>query len=130
HAPQVPLDDEVEALDGRRFRLLGRRQDIVKLAGRRASLAGLNRILLSLDGVEDGTFLVPHDLEQRPTARLLAVVVAPVLSTSSIMEALRGRVDPIFLPRRIVQVSALPRNEFGKLRHERLLELLARADAT
>jgi acyl-coenzyme A synthetase/AMP-(fatty) acid ligase len=129
HAPPVLLDDAVEALDATRFRLLGRRQDIIKLAGRRASLAGLNRILLGLDGVEDGTFLAPPDLEQRATARLLAVVVAPGLSAGSIMEALRGRIDPIFLPRRIAHVSALPRNEFGKLRRERLLELLAGADA-
>jgi len=129
HAQIVPLDDDVEALGPRHFRLLGRRQDILKLAGHRASLAGLNRILLSLEGVEDGTFLAPPDLEQRATARLLAVVVAPGLSAGSIAEALRGRVEPIFLPRRIILVPALPRNEFGKLRRDRLLELLANADA-
>jgi acyl-coenzyme A synthetase/AMP-(fatty) acid ligase len=128
HAPAVPLSDEVEPLEGGRFRLLGRRQDIVKLAGHRASLAGLTRILLSLDGVEDGAFLAPPDLEQRPNARLLAVVVAPGLSPSAIMEALRGRVEPIFLPRRIVKVAALPRNEFGKLRHEHLLALAGVAE--
>jgi acyl-coenzyme A synthetase/AMP-(fatty) acid ligase len=128
-APPTPLDDEVEVLDSGRFRLLGRRQDIVKLAGHRASIAGLNRILLSLDGVEDGTFLRPPDLEERATARLMVVVVAPGLAPEAIIEALRSRIDPIFLPRRVIQVPALPRNEFGKLRREHLDALLAHADA-
>ena len=129
HAPPTPLDDEVEMLGDGSFRLLGRRQDIVKLAGHRASIAGLNRILLSLNGVEDGTFLAPPDLDQRATARLLAMVVAPTLTTEAIAEALRARIDPIFLPRRIIRVAALPRNEFGKLRREWLDALLAHADA-
>jgi len=129
HATPAPLDDAVELLDLDRFRLLGRRQDIVKLGGRRASLAGLNRILLGLDGVEDGTFLQPPDQASNGAARLIAVVVAPGLSPGGITHALRGHIDPIFLPRRIINVPALPRNEFGKLRQERLLELLAGADA-
>ncbi len=127
-AEPVALADHLEALDARRFRLLGRRTDLVKLGGRRASLSGLNRILLALDGVADGVFVVPGDLEQRATARLMAVVVAPRRSPDSILAELRGRVDPLFLPRRVVCVDALPRNELGKLPQGALLALLARHD--
>jgi acyl-coenzyme A synthetase/AMP-(fatty) acid ligase len=128
-AEPAALADHIETLDARRFRLLGRRTDLVKLGGRRASLSGLNRILTGLDGVADGVFVVPGDLEQRATARLMAVVVAPRRSPDSILAELRGRVDPLFLPRRVVCVDALPRNELGKLPQGALLALLARHDA-
>ncbi len=128
-ADPVPLADEIEMLGPDRFRLLGRRADVVKLGGRRASLSGLNRILTGLAGVRDGIFIVPDDLDQRSTARLLAVVVAPERSGPSILAELRGHLDPLFLPRRVVHVDALPRNELGKLPRQALLDLLARTEA-
>jgi acyl-coenzyme A synthetase/AMP-(fatty) acid ligase len=124
-AEPTALADHIVALDARRFRLLGRRTDLVKLGGRRASLSGLNRILTALDGVADGVFVVPDDLDQRATARLVAVVVAPRRSPDSILAELRGQVDPLFLPRRVICVDALPRNELGKLPQQALLALLA-----
>lgn len=124
HAEPVLLDDDIEAAGPGRFRLLGRRADIVKLGGHRASLAGLDRLLRGIEGVQDGAFIVPEDLDQRSTARLLAVVVAPGLGPQDILLALRGRIDPIFLPRRVILVPALPRNDLGKLPRETLLALL------
>jgi len=132
HAEQmdaVTLADELAMLGDGRFRLLGRRADMVKMGGRRASLAGLNRILTGLDGVRDGIFVVPDDLDRRTTARLLAVVVAPDRTAPSILADLRDRLDPLFLPRRVVHVEALPRNALGKLPRQALLELLARVEA-
>jgi acyl-coenzyme A synthetase/AMP-(fatty) acid ligase len=75
--------------------------------------------------VSDGLFVAPDDLDERPTARLLAFVVAPGLSAESVMAALRGRVDPVFLPRRVVQVDALPRNATGKLPDQAVTALRA-----
>jgi acyl-coenzyme A synthetase/AMP-(fatty) acid ligase len=123
HAPATSagsLDDVIEVLGPNRFRLLGRSHDLVKLGGRRASLTGLNRILAAIPGVTDGVFVVPHDLDQRPTARLRAFVIAPDRSAEDILAALRDRIDPIFLPRRVVRVEALPRNEVGKLPYQAL----------
>jgi acyl-coenzyme A synthetase/AMP-(fatty) acid ligase len=119
-APAGVLTDVVE-LDGpERFRLLGRASDMVKLGGRRASLAGLNRALTDIPGVTDGVFLAPDDLDSRPTARLQAFVIAPDRSPEDILAALRARIDPGFLPRRIVRVKSLPRNELGKLPRDAL----------
>ncbi len=129
HAPgadPVELSDAIEPLEAG-FRLLGRREDMIKLAGRRASLSGLNRILTGLDGVADGTFVVPDDVDQRSTARLMAVVVAPSRTAPGILAELRNRIDPVFLPRRVVRVEALPRNELGKLPRQALLALLAQS---
>jgi len=110
----TPLNDEI-ALQPDGFTLLGRKTDMVKMGGKRASLAGLNRILLAIEGVEDGVILAPDDLDRRPGARLLAYVVAPDTTADDILAALRRQVDPVFLPRRIVTLSALPRNAVGKL---------------
>lgn len=120
------LSDVVEMLDPRHFRLLGRRADLVKLAGRRASLAELNRILVGIEGVVDGQFVAPDDLDRRPTARLLVFVVAPERSADEIMADLRGQIDPPFLPRRVILVDELPRNEVGKLTDQALGALQAR----
>ena len=123
-----PLADSIELLPDGRFRLLGRRADLVKLGGRRASLAGLTRILCGLDGVLDGTFAVPDDLDWRASARLLAFAVAPDRSAESILAELRGKVDAVFLPRRVIRVGRLPRDAVGKLPHQALLALAEEND--
>ena len=55
--------------------------------------------------------------------RLTAVVVAPALSRQKLMQELRQRIDPAFLPRPLVFVEALPRNALGKLPRDALLRL-------
>ncbi len=129
----VPLADALEPSPdpdrAGRFRLLGRESDLVKLGGRRASLAELNRLLLGVEGVEDGVFLAPEDLESNPAARLSAFAVAPGRTADDILSAFRGRVEAIFLPRPVVLVPALPRDGLGKLPRRALLELRRAANA-
>ena len=60
--------------------------------------------------------------------RIAAAVVADdALDDGALLEALRASVDPVFLPRRIIRVPALPRNETGKLPREAVAALLRRA---
>lgn len=120
----VELGDRTELLANGCFRLLGRRTDIVKRAGRRASLAGLSAILRQIEGVEDGLFVAPPELETNPATRLLAFVVAAAADLPAIEQELRRRIEPAFLPRRLTLVPALPRNELGKIPRERLLHLI------
>jgi acyl-coenzyme A synthetase/AMP-(fatty) acid ligase len=119
----VPLADELAPAGDGRFRLLGRRGDVVKLAGKRASLAGLNRILNEIEGVRDGVFVAPEDLDRNPRARLAAYVVAPHRSAGEIVAALRERIEPAFLPRPVVMLDALPRDAVGKLSRRALATL-------
>jgi acyl-coenzyme A synthetase/AMP-(fatty) acid ligase len=119
----VPLADAMEWAGGGRLRLLGRRGDMVKLAGKRASLAGLTSLLTAIEGVQDGVFLAPEDLDRNPHARLAAVVVAPGLTAQAVVAALRMRVEPAFLPRPVVMAAALPRDPVGKLRRDDLARL-------
>jgi acyl-coenzyme A synthetase/AMP-(fatty) acid ligase len=120
------LHDVIE-LDGpTRFRLHGRTADLVNIAGKRSSLAHLDRQLTLIAGVRDGAFLMPEAGGERVT-RLMAFVVAPGIAPEVILAALRERVDPAFLPRRLVFVDALPRNNLGKLPRAALLHLAARS---
>ena len=121
----VELADAIETEEDGRFRLLGRLADLVKLGGKRASLADLNRILAEIEGVQDGAFVAPADIESNPVARLSAYVVAPGRSAEEILGELRGRLDPVFLPRRVAMVAALPRDALGKLPQQALATLRA-----
>ena len=100
------------------FTLAGRDEDLVKVGGKRASLAMLNQALLAIDGVIDGAFVVheTHGL----TSRLAALAVAPALDAPRIVAALRERVDPVFLPRPLHLVEAMPRDRLGKMPMETL----------
>jgi acyl-coenzyme A synthetase/AMP-(fatty) acid ligase len=116
----TPLADILEVLDPGRFRLLGRSNDLINIAGKRNSLAHLNFHLNSTPGVADGAFWLPADEIDGAITRLVAFVVAPEHTAAQVHEAvlagLRPRVDPVFLPRRIVCVPALPREpSTGKL---------------
>ncbi|PIQ13537.1 MAG: beta-hydroxyacyl-ACP dehydratase, partial [Hydrogenophilales bacterium CG18_big_fil_WC_8_21_14_2_50_58_12] len=44
-----------------------------------------------------------------------ACVVAPGMAAAALLAALRERIDPVFLPRPLLFVDALPRNSTGKL---------------
>jgi acyl-coenzyme A synthetase/AMP-(fatty) acid ligase len=122
--PRAMSDRVALTSGGRRFRLLGRNSDLVKLGGRRASLEGLTHMLAGIEGVKDAAFVATDD-----AARLAAFAVAPDHSVASLTEALRARIDPVFLPRPLVLVDALPRNALGKLPRAALLAALARRGA-
>jgi acyl-coenzyme A synthetase/AMP-(fatty) acid ligase len=128
HAEVHPLADLVELRSSTEFALLGRGSDIVKLGGRRASLAGLNAILTSLPGVQDGVFVIPDDLDRRTNARLIAFVVAPTSTPEVLLAELRRRIEPVFLPRRMICVESLPRNDAGKLPRAAVSALIDRSE--
>ena len=123
-AAPVTLADIVELLPGGRFRLRGRRADMLEIAGKRASLADLTRRLLAIPGVHDAA-LLQLEPDAVGVRRLAAAVVAPGLDEAALRTALREAMDPVFLPRPLRLVDALPRNETGKLPRRALLELLS-----
>jgi acyl-coenzyme A synthetase/AMP-(fatty) acid ligase len=51
--------------------------------------------------------------------------VAPELTSAALKQALRERIDPVFLPRPLLFVDALPRNAAGKLPDHATRALLA-----
>jgi acyl-CoA synthetase (AMP-forming)/AMP-acid ligase II len=114
----TPLADVLVLQDAQHFRLLGRANDLIHVAGKRSSLAHLNFQLNRIEGVEDGAFWLPdpHEApELEAVQRPVAFVVAPQLGASAIIAALRLQLDAAFVPRRVVHVASLPREGTGKL---------------
>jgi acyl-CoA synthetase (AMP-forming)/AMP-acid ligase II/uncharacterized membrane protein len=115
------LTDRIELEGERGFRLLGRIGDMIKVAGKRTSLEDLNARLRAVPGVADGVFFMPEG-----AARPAAFAVAPGASRTAILEALRRDLDPVFLPRPLHLVDALPRAANGKITRDGLEALLRR----
>jgi acyl-coenzyme A synthetase/AMP-(fatty) acid ligase len=113
------LSDHVELISSREFRLLGRAGDQIKIAGKRAALGDLTCALQSVTGVVDGVVFLPPD-----AVRTAALVVAPTMKAAQILDALAQLVDPVFLPRPLLMVPQLPRNEVGKITQGDLLTVL------
>ncbi len=124
-AQPVALNDVIQLRGPHEFSLHGRLADLINVAGKRTSLASLNHKLNEIEGVVDGAFFMP---EEAPGAvsRLIAFVVAPGLSRQALLQALRQHIDPVFLPRPLYLVNALPRSQSGKLPRASLAALAAR----
>ncbi len=122
----VPVHDRVELVPGG-FKLLGRGEDVIEVAGKRGSLNGLTTVLNSITGVEDGIMVLP-EVAGVAVVRPVAVVVAPGLSADHIRNELRSLVADVFVPRRIVLVNALPRNALGKLPSTAIAEILSQPE--
>ena len=119
-AHPVKLADELCFSENGDFSIVGRDSDLIKVAGKRASLADLNATLLSLESVVDGVVLPP----QTEGGRLLILVVLQDGDAAAVEKALAGLIEQSFLPRRVCQIDALPRDETGKLKQAALQILL------
>lgn len=125
-AAPVVLQDVLDLQAGGRFVVRGRNADMVEVAGKRASLADLTRRLLAIPGVEDAVVFQPDDTGSVAVHRLAALVVAPTLDEAGILRQLGAAIDPVFLPRPLLRVPSLPRNDVGKLPRAALLAALPR----
>jgi acyl-coenzyme A synthetase/AMP-(fatty) acid ligase/3-hydroxymyristoyl/3-hydroxydecanoyl-(acyl carrier protein) dehydratase len=103
------------------FRHLGRIDGVVKIGGKRVSLAEIERRLLEIRGVEDAAVWVVEVGGARGS-ETVAMVVAPGLSPEHLRAELRRWLDPVVIPRRLRLVDALPREANGKLPRRRLQE--------
>lgn len=112
----APIQDQLTLLDKRNFLLHGRDTDMINVAGKRSSLAHLSVQLLRIEGVKDGVFFLPPvtSTQSQRERRPVALVVSD-LSEKEILTALAEHIDPVFLPRPLRKISALPRNETGKI---------------
>ncbi|RLA24939.1 MAG: AMP-dependent synthetase [Gammaproteobacteria bacterium] len=118
HIAKAQVLDDNFSIDGNGlFTLLGRSADLIKIAGKRASLSDLNQRLISINGIEDGVFF-PSNNE-----RLSALVVSQ-LPRHAIIQHLKQSIDEVFLPRAVYSVTALPRNAVGKIIKTELEQLI------
>jgi acyl-coenzyme A synthetase/AMP-(fatty) acid ligase len=131
HSPFLPADAPRPFVSGDRgevaadgvFRLLGRVDGVVKVAGKRVSLAEVEARLLALPGVRDAA-VVALPAPGGRDVELRAAVEAAGLAPAALREALREWLDPVTVPRVVRVVERLPREASGKLPRERLLAVL------
>ena len=116
------LPDRLQLSGDRRFEVLGRCQDVIEIAGKRASLAAIGAHLLAIPGVDDAV-AVQAAADRHGVRRIQVAVVAPAVDDRTLLDALRRHLDPVFLPRRILRLERLPRNPVGKLRRADVLAL-------
>ncbi|MCK5353916.1 MAG: acyl-CoA synthetase, partial [Methyloprofundus sp.] len=118
HITKAQVLDDSFIIDNKGlFILRGRSADLIKIAGKRASLSELNHTLTSIKGIKDGVFF-PSNNE-----RLSALVVSQ-LPRQTIIQQLKQSIDEVFIPRAIYSVPALPRNDMGKLVKTELDQLI------
>lgn len=126
HVKSGQLADRLKLLSQTSFELEGRADDVVNIGGKRASLQGLNSLLLTIDGVVDGVIFLPADNGAAREPRLAAAVVAPGYTRAQLLALMRTQMDAAFLPRPLLLVDALPRNAQGKLPRAELLQFVER----
>ena len=110
----IPLSDALELNGHNRFRLLGRSSDMVNIAGKRTSLSYLNNIIKRIPEIEDAHFFIPSK-QPGSQPRLALLHTAQTLDNKTIRTVLRRYIDPVFLPRFLIQTTAIPRNPTGKV---------------
>lgn len=125
-APML-LQDIVERRGGDEFIVRGRNTDLIEVAGKRASLSDLTRRLQAIPGVKDAVVFQPEQEAVGTIRRVAALVVAPGLSAKEIIGRLAPSVDSAFIPRPLLIVDALPRNELGKLPLDTLMRVMKEA---
>lgn len=118
------LNDHLVLEDARYFRWVARHADMVCVAGKRSSLAYLTHCITSIPGVEDGVVCLALR-ENREIQRVRAFAVSSTRSAADILGALRQIIDPVFLPRPLVLVKTLPRDDNGKITAATLTQLCA-----
>lgn len=130
HLPQsLTLSDRIRIVESPAgeasgsFELVGRDEDVVKIAGKRASLSGLADQALAIAGVRDAVFFAPAP----GSVRLAAILVAPERSLADLRAELARCIDAAFLPRPLVLAETLARDPNGKLPRAALEKMLGAA---
>ena len=126
------LKDAIELFPDGTFLHAGRRDNVVKVAGKRASLSAIEDLVRGLPGVSD--VAIWQDRSGRKEPRLRYAVArpadAPPLSKQDIGHAVAREFDPVFTPRQVVFLVALPREATGKLPEETLAKLFSKVEVT
>ena len=121
HLPEsIELEDQIDIVDNQHFKLKGRSSDQINIAGKRGSLDEINKVLNAFSGLVDGVVFFPKQKKSVP--RLVAIVVlAEGVDKKQLRAHFRETLDAAFVPRPILVVQELPREDNGKLVKSKLL---------
>ncbi|HET9954309.1 MAG TPA: non-ribosomal peptide synthetase, partial [Polyangiaceae bacterium] len=106
---------------------VGRRDDQVKVHGVRIELSEIETVLRSLPGIRSAAVTAERSAHETTLVAYVVSEDAVVLDATRLTRALAERLHPAAVPRRWLQVPALPVNERGKLNRRALAEQQAAA---
>lgn len=126
-------EDVIEVLADGRFKLLGRRDGVLKIGGKRVALAEVEQRLLAQPWLADAAVAASAAPGPRGQEIVAAVVGRGSMGDAELIAKVRHGLlqwfDPVVVPRKIKIVPRLPREESGKLTRARLLALFERGGA-
>ena len=117
----VKLDDIFAIQSNGQFNVIGRSNDLIKIGGKRSSIAELNQRLHAIPGIVDGCFF---RIEHAGSTQRLGVLVVSKNNPDVIISELKRHLDEVFLPRSVYYVEAIPRNLSGKIIHTELEKMI------
>jgi O-succinylbenzoic acid--CoA ligase len=102
--------------DGR-LRVLGRADDVIVTGGEKVAAAEVEAVLRTVPGVRDVAVAAVPDAEWGHVVAALVEVAEPAdgrMTPDALRAAVRERLGPVAVPRRLLVVDALPRTALGK----------------
>jgi len=118
--------DRVEAAGDRAFSLLGRADGIVKVAGRRVDLAGVENRLKQLPEVDDAYVFVLGSGTMRENEIVALLVPKGETAGEAVSKRLGSVLEPWEVPRRVRWVEEIPTTPAGKRDLTAATELLSK----
>jgi len=104
--------------EGAGFALLGRVDDIVKVAGKRVDLAEIQQVIKKIAGVSDARIFAVRSRNGRQNE--IAALIAGSIEEAKLRAVISRALEPHCLPRRIKIVHRLPSLPTGKLDREHI----------
>lgn len=104
------------------FEHQGRADGVVKVGGERVNLAAMEDRIASVPGVRDAVVLSTGDAGGHGQ-QVLAAIVGDDVTDAALRESLLLAFSASSLPRKMIRVAALPREDSGKLQRKQALRL-------
>lgn len=122
---KTAIDDRIELRPDGTFQHLGRTNELVKVAGKRADAHELEATIRSVPGVTDVAVLVHATVGKEPrVVCAIAVAEGVVVGREDVAAAIRRQFDSVFVPKIVKIVPAIPRTDRGKIAITELRTLL------
>jgi long-chain acyl-CoA synthetase len=95
---------------------VGRKDDIIKTTGQKVSPKEVENVLCALDGIgEAAVFGTPHDILGEAVTAVVTLRPGAGLNETDVLRHCAMHLEDFMVPRTVTFVSALPKNDNGKI---------------
>ncbi len=109
----------VQRSDGS-YEFISRKDHQVKIMGYRIELGEVEHALISIDGIDDAAVMVEEEAHSGLPELVAYLEANNDLSVATIVEALRQLLPVYMIPKRLIRLARLPRNDRGKIARDML----------